>query len=203
MLKNTRFHVLLLVCLLGLSACESTVRTQIQTFRNDAAGAALSGKVYIAPAGGEKDNSLEFDFYRKKLAQRLAAIGLTETDKASADYIATLGYGVSRQEKDRPNTRVYVSGYWGHYPRSGLIMGENLGSEYEFVRELSFKIDRNDGSSEQKPAEKIVQILATSEGACQHLSVVYDEMLEAIFANLWRANGSLVTLTVKGDAKCP
>lgn len=195
--------IILAASIILLSACQSSVRTDIQTFRNESMAVPTSGTVYIQPAGGDEQRSLEFDYYKKKLAERLRTLGLQETESKQADYIATLGYAVSRQEKDEPSKRVYISGYYGYYPhsRSGMVMADTYGSDFEYMREVSLVIDKN-AQGEQKEKDKLVQILASSEGECQHLTVVYDEILDAIFSNLWRANGSLMRMSVKGEAKC-
>lgn len=192
--KTLKFASLLALIAI-LSACQSSVRTKIETFRGDTT--ASSGTVYIAPMGGEENDTLEFDFYREKMALKFKSIGLMQSNKNDADYIATLGIGVSRQERDQPRSRVYVSGYWGHYPRTGLVLTDDFGSEYEYVRELRLTLNSN-----TNPQDKILQINASSEGECEHLSSVYDEMLDAVFANIWRANGSIVQINVKGSAKC-
>ena len=198
---NIAYKILsMIITLTLLSACQSTVRTSIQTFRNEQAPPP-AGSVYIKSAAGEENTSLEFDFYKKKLAERLAGLGLQSTDNPQADYIATLGYAVSRQEKDEPNKRVYISGYYGYYPgRTSMVMADSLGSDFEYLREVSLTIDKNE--NQNGADDKIVQVIASSEGECQHLTVVYDEMLDAIFSNLWRADGSLMHLTVKGETRC-
>ncbi|VUD56816.1 hypothetical protein TDB9533_02413 [Thalassocella blandensis] len=190
-----------LILLLG--ACQSSVRTDIQTYRNETAGIPAAGTVYIKPASGEEHVSLEFEFYKKKLAGRLKALGLEQTENKQADYLATLGYAVSRQEKDEPSKRVFISGYYGYapYPGRGMVTADTYGSDFEYLREVSLTLDKNT-QQKAEAKDKIVQVIATSEGECQHLSVVYDEILDAIFSNLWRANGSLMRMTVKGEAKC-
>lgn len=227
--------------LLALSAigCQSIVRTDISTFRDEGAISALgtiritserltetaegnfvgqkhgSGDENISKdvkreAVDEADrkttdkvdsDSLEFSYYKDKLASRLQSAGYTFTDADDSEYLARLSYGVIRQEKDEPSSRVVIGGHFGHYlhyPHSPVFLSDFDNPKFEYVRELSFGVERLGDS----PA-KIIQIKATSIGKCEHLTVVYDEMLEAVFSNLYRANGSVVKVSVKGDARCP
>lgn len=185
---------------LVLTACQPVVRTQIQTFHSESETLA-AGNVFIAPAGGEDMDTLEFQYYRNILATKLAQIGLQSSSKAEATYLATLGFAVSRQEKDKPSSRVFVSGFWGRYPHSGVVLSDDLGPDFEYVREISLTIDKKAPPAAEK--SQLLQVRASSEGACQHVSVVFDEMLDAIFQDLWRANGSVVSVKVKGEASCP
>ena len=104
-----------------LSACQSNVKSDITTFRNDNVSFS-TGTIFVTAQDPGVANSLEFTFYREKLEQRLKLMGYTpigegqgdEVDKQSAispDYVAYLNYSVSRQESDSRRGRVYLEGY--------------------------------------------------------------------------------------------
>lgn len=184
-----------------LAACQSVVRTDIETYRKSAP--LPSGSIYVTTVPAEESKSLEFSFYRDKLAAKLVEAGFTPQPTAddSTELVATLSYGVLRQEKDEPNSRVIIGGHFGYYPyypRASILVSDLDHQEFEFVRDVTLTITRNDDASEQ-----LFQVKASSIGQCKHLNVVFDEMLEAIFQNLARENGSVEKVRVKGDARCP
>ncbi len=194
---------------LAMTACQSIVRSDVSTFREE--GAVLGeGTIFVSAADAVNADdkatteSLEFRFFKDKLTKRLQRAGYVPADKGTAQYHATLSYGVIRQEKDKPDTRVVIGGHFGyypHYPRGSLLITDVSGTEFEYVREVNVLIDRvASGTNDSAP---VLQVKAISLGRCEHLSVVYDEMLEAIFADLNRPNGSVVKVSVKGEANCP
>lgn len=232
--------ICLVLLALNVIGCQSIVRTDISTFRDESARSAV-GTIRIAPmsftavaeseleerkigagegagffqdgkddAGGnsaqsiEKNvnsNSLEFIYYKDKLANRLRAAGYTLSDTGNSEYLASFAYGVIRQEKDEPGSRVVIGGHFGHYlhyPHSLIFLSDVDNPKFEYVRELSFSIERLGDSP-----KKIMQIKATSTGRCEHLTIVYDEMLDAIFSDLYRASGSVEKVSIAGDARCP
>ncbi|MFL0808781.1 MAG: hypothetical protein K6L76_00050 [Agarilytica sp.] len=214
---------LLSACLI-LSSCESVIRAKVETFRDTNAGLP-TGTIVVRSGDEALNDSLEFKHYRDRLAQRLQEVGYTVQKEGPSEYLATLAYAVSRQEKDRPSSRVVLGGHFGyysHYPRGSILITDFNGQEFEYVREVSLSIARSDSGSTSdtassnttKPAEakpitikpinkKILEMRATSVGHCKHLTVVYDEMLHAIFSNMNRSNGSIDSVKVKGELRCP
>ena len=194
-----RLSILVVMSLL-LAACQPAVRTDIATFRDE--GLSLTpGSIVVVPDSDETAQSLEFRYFKDKLAARFQAAGLSPEESDSTDYVARLGYSVSRQEKDQPNSRVYIGGHIGYhrYPHHGSVLLSDVGDEFEYVRELTIAVERR---ASEAPLQ-IVQVKAASVGQCEHLTVVYDEMLDAIFSNLLRADGSVEKVTIKGDTRCP
>lgn len=194
----------LLPLCLSLGACQSIVRTDIETFRANET-ALKAGRVLIVPMEKwqSSGDSLEFKFYRDKLAAKLQSLGLTPVNTGDAEYLAKLGYRVSRQEKDDPHSRVLIGGHVGYgrfYPSTSLVLTDLNRERYEYVREVGLALETFENNAD---ASKLVQVKATSIGGCQHLTVVYDEMLDAIFKDLWRENGSVVNVKTKGSARCP
>lgn len=199
------------MCLL-LGACETVIRAKVETFRNSSNALPL-GTVRIEPADASLDASLEFKHYRDKLAERLMQLGYDVVEADNSEYIATLAYAVSRQEKDRPSSRVVVGGHFGyysHYPRGSIFITDFNAKEFEYVRDVSLSLSESIAPSQteisntnSQVAKTIIEMRATSVGHCEHLTVVYDEMLEAIFSNMSRSNGSIDTVKVKGELRCP
>jgi len=181
--------------------CQSVVRTDIETFRNEQAAFSI-GTIRVLPADETPADSLEFRHFKDKLEHRLSVAGYTPTQAGEARYVARLGYSVSRQEKDKPQSRIYVGGHIGyhHHDHSSIRLTNNFGTEFEYVRELSLAIDQ---PSSPEEVRQVVQVKATSIGACAHLSIVYDEMLDAVFDNLLRPDGSVEKVSVKGKSRCP
>ncbi len=238
-MRKTLKPFFLVLLTLSLFGCQSIVRTDISTFRDEGARSA-TGTIRITPenftvsalskleeeklgvlggrssqnsgnetggviaqkvTGKVDSSSLEFIYYKDKLAGRLQSAGYALSDSDDSEYLATLAYGVIRQEKDEPSTRVVIGGHFGHYlhyPHSPIFLSDIDNPKFEYVRELSFSIERLGDSP-----TKIMQVKATSVGRCEHLTVVYDEMLDAIFSNLYRANGSVEKVAIKGEARCP
>ncbi len=184
------------------AACQPYVRTHITTYQNSDA-TPLTGDIFIKPPEVFKGSALEFSFYKKKLAQRLRAIGLTPVEDSSAPYVAVMQYGVTRQEKENPSPHLFWGGHYGFSRRSGTTVIINDDSEeFENVRHLSLSIQHNT-PAEGKSAEELLNVSAQSTGSCGHLSVVIDEMLDAIFLELYRPDGSIKKVKVKGSARCP
>lgn len=200
MIQNCLKTIALLLLSVSLLACASLVRTDISTFSKDSSSIS-TGTIRVIAADKDETESLEFDYFKGKLENRLQSAGYTPVDSDDAEFIATLSYGVIRQEKDKPSSRVVIGGHFGHYPHyphAPVFLSDFDYEEFEYVRELSLNIE---GS--QETSTKLLQIKATSIGQCEHLTVVYDEMLEAIFRNLHRANGSVEKVLVRGEARCP
>ncbi|MFL0799991.1 MAG: hypothetical protein K6L80_06065 [Agarilytica sp.] len=193
-------YFLLALSLISLSACQSIVRTDISTFRSSDTALPV-GTILITGKDASESKSLEFRYYRNKLAERLAALGYTPVDSADAKFKAVLSYGVLRQEKDEPQSRVIIGGTFGYYPfypRGSILVSDLNDTEFEFVRDVSLSIE---SLGDEK--SKVIEIKASSIGRCEHLTVVYDEILDAIFSDVLRPNGSVQKVRVEGTARCP
>jgi len=204
LMHHSKKCLLLFFCLL-ITACQSAVRTDIATYRDEQL-TLIPGSVRVVPDSEETSETLEFRYFKDKLEIRLGAAGFRAVEAETADYTARLGYSVSRQEKDKPNSRVFIGGHvgyyggYGHYPRGSVLIADG-GDEFEYVRELAIAIDRAPAADGE--AKQLLQVKATSVGRCEHLTVVYDEMLDAVFNNLMRADGSVEKVTINGDTRCP
>ncbi len=191
---------LIFLLLISLSACQSIVRTDVSTFRSSEVALPV-GTILITGKDEKESTSLEFKYYRDKLAERLSGLGYTPVDTADAAFKAVLSYGVLRQEKDEPHSRVVIGGtfgYYPYYPHSSILVSDFNDTEFEFVRDVSLSIE-----SLSEKNIKVIEIKASSVGHCEHLTVVYDEILDAIFKDVLRPNGSVQKVRVEGEARCP
>lgn len=206
-MRRPLFILFVVISSVLLSACESIIRAKVETFR-DASLGLPKGTIAVQPGDTSLNDSLEFKHYADLLAERLRDIGYDVVLTGEAEYLATLAYAVSRQEKDSPSSRVVVGGHFGyysHYPRGSIYISDFNSKEFEYVREVSLSISKSNAPNEKEDvsSSKILEMRATSVGHCEHLTVVYDEMLEAIFSNMNRTNGSIDRVKVAGELRCP
>lgn len=189
---------LLLMSFLLLAACQPVVRTDVATFRADTVP-LKTGTIRVVP-GKDVEENLEFRHYKQRVETRLAALGYVPVTDDSAEFIARLGYSVVREEIDRPHSgRVTLGAGFYRYPRSSIYFANGGGAEYEYLREVSLAID---AAATEETADQVIQVRATSRGQCEFLTVVFDEMLDAVFANMQRGDGTVEQVAVKGDARC-
>lgn len=191
--------IVVLPCL--LMACQSMVSTDIETFRDERVSFE-KGTIKVVPVDKEIEESLEFRHFKVKLEERLNAMGYQTVQDGQSEYRAKLGYGVSRQEKDKPGSRVFLAGqlgYFGYRTHNSILISDSVGSEFEYVRQVTLAIDK---PSVDPKKGKVIQVSASSAGRCGYLTEVYDAILDAIFVNLMRADGSIDKVKVKSAVKC-
>ena len=192
------------VALLILAGCESTVVSQIETFRND--DIALKGdSIAVRSKNQAIENSLEFRFYKEKLESKLKNYGFNVIQaEEPSDFVALLGYSVNEVESEERNRgSVYLSsayGRYGYYRAGGGVLISEADLQRVYDRRVSLEINKSSELDSYK--DKAIQISVSSKGHCEHLSVVFDEILDAVFANLERDNGSVAQVKVPGETKC-
>ena len=210
--------ITLAIGMIFIAGCQPFVRTHITTY-HDSSATPLKGDIVIRAPKNFAGSTLEFSFYKKKLAQHFKTMGLNPVDSEDAPFVAVLNYGVTRQEKESSNTKFLMGGSYGFSRRSGttIVIANDDSGEFENVRQISLTILRNQKnelaqfqsaeaqSSETQSSEpqEVLNISAISTGSCGHLSVVVDEMLDAIFQQLYRPDGSIKKVKVKGSSRCP
>ena len=205
--------ITLAIGMIFIAGCQPFVRTHITTY-HDSSATPLKGDIVIRAPKNFAGSTLEFSFYKKKLAQHFKTMGLNPVDSEDAPFVAVLNYGVTRQEKESSNTKFLMGGSYGFSRRSGttIVIANDDSGEFENVRQISLSILRNQKnelaqtqSSETQSSEpqEVLNISAISTGSCGHLSVVVDEMLDAIFQQLYRPDGSIKKVKVKGSSRCP
>lgn len=199
-----KFYLFLVLssCLL-IGACSPALNTRITTFK-DPGAASLSGTVAIMPFNTDKDGSLEFSWFAEPLEQKLEGLGFRVVENsASADYLVDLDYGVNRREADsRNNDRVYVSSGFGSW-RSGTSIGFVIDGDndprYEYERVLQLRLRKNTGETPANDSKlkSLIEVSAISVGRCELIQPVYPAMLDAVFKDFYRANGSTIEVKDK------
>lgn len=201
-----------LLLLVMIAGCTSTVSTNISTFKRMPLVSAEKRSVFIAPGGTVDGSTLEFQFYRDKLALKLAQEGYRTPSAGPYDYRIELSYDVKRQKVRQPRNRLISTGFhtWG-FRYGGSVYTQLPEPAYEFKRTITLDMIRNAVVGGQAKAyskkssekgDKVLEVVATSVGGCEYLNIVFDEMLDAIFKNLDRPSGSLVNVRVSGDNHC-
>ena len=198
--------ILAVIVLLNITNCATRVSSKVSTYRNDA-NILTPSLIVVKPEDSVAGDSLEFRFFKSKLEGKLVELGYQIAQSPDdAVYVAYLGYGVEQLESEQRGGRVFISGGLGRAYRSGFgqVFVTNAGHvQDQYSRFITFRIDANRPTQEDDIyAHKIVQVTATSEGNCELLAPVYDEMLEAIFQKIDRPNGSIQSVTVPGKAVC-
>jgi hypothetical protein len=200
---NSLQRLLLALFVILLSGCANTVRTQVSTFMAPEA-AFGQGTIAVQPADEQLQDSLEFQLYKTKAESYLQQQGYRLAPPEQAQYIARLGYGVEEIKQNfRQPDIIFTTGF-GHYYRRGgvgLTFSDYPRYEPEYLRRLALTITRTPDQPSGEP-RRIYETTALSMGACPVMSVVFDEMLAAVFQNFPGENGSVKTVTVKGDASC-
>lgn len=201
-IERWRLFPLLILCVL-LAGCASSVRTRLNTFMAPDAEFGR-GTIAIQAAGEGSGDSLEFGFYRERLAEHLQNQGYTLAGAEEAEYIARLGYDVERVDSEvrSPNV-MFTTGFGSYYRRGGVgfVFGDAPRYEEEYLRRLKLIITRTPDEIGGEP-RRVYEATALSEGTCPIMSVVFDEMLAAVFQNFPGENGAVKTVTVRGEARC-
>ena len=184
-----------------------------------------NGTITVLSSDGEKEGSPEFNFYKAKVEEKLRAQGYTiEPNGPDADHIAFVGYGIddgttktgsySTWGQTGGGTTTYSSGtvyssgggsatYDGTSttaPTYG-VTGSKSYSYTQFKRVIELTILDQELLAQGK--EQIVyQSKTMSEGSCNVIGEVFDEMLEAMFTDFSTKNGQNRKLEVPGIFNC-
>lgn len=200
-LTNAKLYAAL--CCLLLSACSTTLDTRITTFKDPNAG-SQRGRVAILPFNQDKEGSLEFSYFAGPLGKRLEDLGfLVVDDLGSADYLLDLDYGVNRrQAEDRNSDTVFISSGFGSWRRGtsiGFVIDGDNDERFEYERVVQIRLRKNtrDAVPEGKKVASLVEVSAISVGRCELIMPIYPVMLDAIFKDFYRANGSTVKVRDK------
>lgn len=192
----------LLAGILLASACSTTLNTRITTFKDQAVNSDTIGSVYIRPLEADKAGSLEFSWYAEPLASRMEALGFRVVKDPDADYLLDLEYGVNRRGADDKNSNtVFISGGFGSFRRGssvGVVL-DNDDDTYEYERVVNLRLTKRAGDANTKGLS-LLEVSAVSVGRCELLLPIYPAMLDAIFTDLYRANGSTVRVKSSLDA---
>lgn len=191
--------LLVLALVLGATtSCSHQVYTKINAFRADTADLGR-GPVVVRAASSEAAESLEFAYYKGRIEAALARIGYEPVaDVESALYQAVVSYGVEQTEAEDGGLRTgfVTPGYTHSYGARVGVMVIDDNRDIEYLRRLSLTISRLD------PPQRVYEVSGYSRGRCGVFSVVFDEMLEAIFKDFPAESGSVRTIGVRGESRC-
>lgn len=230
-MQKIGFLLLSLTVLVLLSGCTSTVRTRVSTFVEPTADFG-EGTIAVKHADESKENSLEFEFYKAKVEAHLRNLGYRIAAPEDAQYIAHVGLEVEKLEPSWRHSSFFVGNHFGPYWNTGFgpywdpglghyyrpdhpfyrhriygprpyYWGTSVSPRYgaEFARTVSLTISKMPSASDGEP-QRTYEVKATSVGHCSEMSVVFDEMLSAIFQNFPGENGAVKTVRVPGETKC-
>ncbi len=191
--------MLMLTLVLGATtACSHRVYTKINAFRADTADIGR-GPVVVRAASQDAAESLEFAYYKSRVEAALARIGYEPVaDGGAAQYQAVVSYGVEQSEAEDGGLRTgfVTPGYTHSYGARVGVMVIDDNRDIEYVRRLNLTISRLD------PPQRLYEVSGYSRGRCGVFSVVFDEMLEAIFQDFPAESGSVRTIGVRGESRC-
>lgn len=181
-----------------LSAC-SSVRTYVNTFSANVSefSQAQFGRVEVLAYDDTQAQSLEFEHYRSKLNTQLLSLGFQPAvPNVKSDFTAHLSYQIVEKEVDAP---------FDYYSHFGTAFDRHLGANIivvdnskhiEYVRTVGVVI-KHAGTD-----KRIYEVTGVSRGGCGVMSVVFDEMLEAMFRYFPAESGSLQKVRVDGTVRC-
>lgn len=223
-MKFMRFiNVLLALFITGCEGMGPMVATNTTAFYLEEY--SPNGSVTVLSADGEKEGSPEFNFYRRKVEEKLRAQGyIIEPNGPDADYIAFVGYGIddgttktgsySTWGQTGGGTTTYTSGTFSTSGNANTVYsgtsttaptyGVTGSKSYNYTRfKRVIELTILDQESLAQGKEQIIyQSKTMSEGSCNVIGEVFDEMLEAMFTNFTTNNGQNRKLTVPSIADC-
>lgn len=181
-----------------------------------------SGKIVVAAADNELNNSLEFSHYKRKFEEKFAENGYQIVQSFSeADYIALVAYGIDDGKTSIVSTPifgrtgggttyssgvVYGSGGSASYSGSSYtmptygIVGSSTGSVITFTRAIA--LDIIDAKSMKHNIQKVYEVRAKSIGSCSVIAGVFEEILEAMFKEFPGENGKTRVVEISSKGQC-
>lgn len=181
-----------------LSACTQTVNTKVTAF--NVLTAPAEGSVTIQASPQELNQTLEFQYYKDIAAKVLAQHNLVmpESNQAESDYLVTLGFSVQEvsPEGSPVNSAVVLRGSPWRTVGSDVVLMNDHDRTREYKRTLVFTLTERTGQ------RRVYEATATSIGSCDVMTVVFDEMLQAILALYPQQSGSVQKIKIKGDSRC-
>jgi hypothetical protein len=223
-MKFMRFiNILLALFITGCAGMGPMVATNTTAFYLE--DYSPNGSITVMSADREREGSPEFNFYKVKVEEKLKAQGyIIEPNGPDADYIAFVGYGIdegttktgsySTWGQTGGGTTTYTSGtistpgsantvYSGTSttaPTYG-VTGSKSYSYTRFKRVIELTILDQESLAQGKE-QIIYQSKTMSEGSCNVIVEVFDEMLEAMFTDFITKNGQNRKLEVPGNFDC-
>lgn len=176
-----------------------------------------TGSIFVISADAEKNNSLEFANYKKKIEAKLAVTGYSIAANADlAEYIAIVAYGTGNGKKSvilspiisSPNAlyggRLSTNPY-RHYMMtsySAVATSANTITTYTRAIALDIVVAKSFKTGKIDKAQKVYESKVKSTGECAVVAGIFDQLLEAMFQNFPGDNGKTITATIPYDGRC-
>lgn len=206
-IRNLAAGAALALATLGLSACASSINTEVSRYQ--AMPAPQGQSFFVVPGGGMAANGgLEFQRYAGIVAQQLQARGYAPaTSPQSATMVVQLGYGIGpaqvRYVRD-PFGYNYRYGFGGpfFYPRYGFRSpfyygwddpfwyGGGVDSYVEYDSQMDLHI-RAHGTN-----QPLFDGRAQARSSTNRADVVLPSLIEAMFSGFPGRSGETVKITI-------
>lgn len=220
-MKSVTRLVAILLCGALLQSCATTaVRGTTTSFY--VPEYRPGGAIAVIAADESVDQSLEFQFYKTKIEQRLAAVGYRVASISAADQIALVAYGIDTGQTSAVSMPIFgktgggtsyhsgtvydgggsasYSGTSYSMPRYGVV-GSYTGSQTTYSRAIAIDIV-NMPKGKTDPVKSLYQGRVISRGSCSVISEVFEEMLEIMFRDFPSVSGKSKTLKVRSESEC-
>lgn len=176
-----------------------------------------AGSIFVISADAEKNNSLEFANYKKKIEAKLVVTGYSIAANADlAEYIASVAYGIGNGKTSviltprlsSPNAlyggRLSTKPYRHYMMPSYDVVGAsaNLITTYTRAIKLDIVVAKSLKKGKIDQAQKVYESKVKSTGECAVIAGIFDQLLEAMFQNFPGDNGKTITATIPYDGQC-
>ena len=180
--------------------------------------------VVVLPFQKELESSLEFQNYKKTIEDNLKKYGFNIVqEKDISDFIAFVSYGIGGGKAELVSSPVfgstgggttnfsgsaydfggggttYYSGTAYSMPTFGVV-GSRTDSITTYTRQLAMDLVET-STLESKKVKKIYEGRVKSTGSCSMISYVMPEMLQSLFRDFPRKNGSseMIVINIEGS----
>ena len=208
----------LLPLILFISAC-STLKVDTKTTAFYQQNYNSSGNIFVVSADIDKNNSLEFAHYKKKIETQLVAAGYSIVNNANAaKYIAIVAYGIDNgkasvvltpifgpyafytdEDNKRsafPGRRYVMPQYAATSNPASLITLYTISFALDIVEAESLKSDP------KNQMQKVYESRVKSTGECNVIAGVFDQLLAAMFKDFPGDNGKTKAQTIRYEGQC-
>ena len=219
-MTNKTFLILVVFGFLisGCAGLQPRVRSDVSVFHNITE--QHKGKsVAVLPFQKELESSLEFQNYKKSIENNLQKYGFNIVqEKDTSDFIAFVSYGIDGGKEELVSSPVYgstgggsgtFSGSSYNYGTGGTsyysgttysmptfgVVGSSTSSITQYTRQLAMDLVKT-STLENKKITKVYEGRVKSTGRCKMISAVMPELLESLFRDFPRKNGSTETITI-------
>ncbi len=209
-MKHTLEKLGLIMLLLIVGGC-SHIKMQSTAFYQQSP--PLQAAVFVVAADDSQASSLAFQHYKQQFEFSLAQAGYRIVAKEKAELMVSIAYGVegqTMQKAAKPSSGVRTSvsvgrGSAGRHGSIGFSTGTGnataVSSNTQYHRFLSMEFIPAQSWATDNPAA-VYQRSITSLGPCGDVNLVFEPMLQAMFAEYPGVSGETIMLEVKGKEQC-